>query len=416
MVQQLGADHWAISQNYDIYVASRQPETAAMITKIRIQNFLSFEDADISLGKQTVMVGANMTGKSNLFRAFRFLGTTALSGLFQAVQDQGGFGEMVWKGGRKRSIEFHLEAQYGESWGAPQTFYEYRLEFTADFAGAIAIEHEELSIGTSSSNKKKMADIHHGKGTIIHADGTEAFSPPRINESVLQFNVPGWAGSIFRNILASWRFYDLHPAAMRGFNPVVGQKFLMENGSNLSSWLLTIQTAHREYFDKMMQAVRSALPAIQELMAPPTQYGTTFLKSREEHLHSDITLFNMSAGELKYIALLSLICAPKELGAPLFCIEEPEAHLHPRLLESLVTVAEQVRGELKENAAQVLVTTHSPQLVDLTKLEDLIVFENKKGKTLCTRPADKIHLRKLLTEGELSLGELWFSGALGTQE
>jgi len=41
----------------------------------------------------------------------------------------------------------------------------------------------------------------------------------------------------------------------------------------------------------------------------------------------------MSDGELAFLAWTSLILAPKELGAELYLIEEPENHLHPRLIE-----------------------------------------------------------------------------------
>ncbi|CAI9086276.1 ATP-binding protein [Candidatus Methylacidiphilum fumarolicum] len=38
------------------------------------------------------------------------------------------------------------------------------------------------------------------------------------------------------------------------------------------------------------------------------------------------------------LAFLALILTPNELGACLFCIEEPENFLHPYLIEGLVEV------------------------------------------------------------------------------
>ncbi len=67
-----------------------------------------------------------------------------------------------------------------------------------------------------------------------------------------------------------------------------------------------------------------------------------------------------------------------------------------------------------ERAGQILVTTHSPYLVDHVDLDDLIVVEKTQGATDFVRPADKTHLRDLLGRKEMGLGDLYYSGALGS--
>ena len=62
--------------------------------------------------------------------------------------------------------------------------------------------------------------------------------------------------------------------------------------------------------------------------------------------------------------------------------------------------------------AQIVVTTHSPYLVDRINIEDLIVFEKSDGATKYTKPSSKAYLKELLVRKELGLGELWYSGAL----
>jgi len=102
------------------------------------------------------------------------------------------------------------------------------------------------------------------------------------------------------------------------------------------------------------------------------------------------------------------------MSAPLYCIEEPENHLHPRLLEVLVGLLEQRQQAAGPRAAQVVATTHSPQLVDKTRLEDLVVIEKRDGATVGIRPSEKHHLRELLSREDMGLGELYYSGALGS--
>ena len=112
------------------------------------------------------------------------------------------------------------------------------------------------------------------------------------------------------------------------------------HGSNLSSWLHTLQVNHAADFERISKWVRS-VPEIESLGTVVTQAGTTFLTSRERFLQSPITVFEASAGQLKFIALASLIYSP--FGVPLISLEEPENHLHPRLLSLLVEMANQRR-------------------------------------------------------------------------
>jgi predicted ATPase len=168
---------------------------------------------------------------------------------------------------------------------------------------------------------------------------------------------------------------------------------------------------HPADFDRISKWVREAFPEIESLGTVVTQAGTTFLSSREKFLQSPITVFEASAGQLKFIALTSLIYSP--FGAPMTCLEEPENHLHPRLLSLLVEMANQRKLELHGNVSQTIATTHSPYLVDLLEPEDIVLVSKQAGETKFRRVESGDELRKLIRESESTLGRLWFSGSLG---
>ncbi|MBM4296990.1 MAG: hypothetical protein FJ143_04550 [Deltaproteobacteria bacterium] len=244
-------------------------------------------------------------------------------------------------------------------------------------------------------------------------DGSVAFTPSADpKRTVLEYEVPGWEGGVVREFISRWRYYRLIPTAMKQANPAASQMFLDEHGANFSSWFMTLLTQHPEEFRRIRQAAADVLPSIKEILTPPTQFATTYVTTQEKYLKGPINIWRMSDGELCFLALLSLILAPADMGAPLFCVEEPENHLHPRLIETLMEVSAQRQQELGVNVAQNIVTTHSPYLVDKTKIDDLIFVEKRKGASVFTRPGSKAHLKQLLEQEEVGLGDLWYSGAL----
>jgi predicted ATPase len=276
----------------------------------------------------------------------------------------------------------------------------------------ISVERERLEVRVGDQ-VSTLIDLKNGHGQVTHLDGNLAFEPPGPGQSALEFAVPGWEGTSVRDFMTTWRFYHLLPLQMRQPNYAVGQQFLNEDCSNFSSWFVTLQTGYPDAFRLIKQAATDVLPDIEEILIPPTQFATTYMLTHERHLKRPVSIWRMSDGEVMFLAWLSLILAPEGFGAPLFCAEEPENHLHPRLLETLVELHTQRQHELGPHAAQVILTTHSPYLVDRMNLADLIVVEKKEGATRCTRPASKRHLKELLEREELGVGELWYSGALG---
>ena len=181
---------------------------------------------------------------------------------------------------------------------------------------------------------------------------------------------------------------------MRQANAISEQLFLNEHGDNLSAWLLTLQTRYRDEYTRLEQAVKDILPNITSVLTPPTQVGTTFVLLKEKFLKKPTNLWRMSDGTLQFLALLSLIFAPAELGAPLFCIEEPENHLHPKLMESLIELLNQRQQEFGPKAAQVMIATHYPYLIDMVSLDELIAVVKSGGATTVSPPhREKISAR-----------------------
>ncbi len=392
-----------------------------MITRLQLGNFKSYKDLSLPLTRRNVLIGPNMAGKSNLIAALRFLNllvhsASGVHGLTHALNAlaPGGPEELAWRGGESKLISLILTGDFRE---LPQhsesDTWDYKLDFTAEPRGAPLVQNESLEVST-----------HRGRGALIEADVATGqrilrnISQQQVNRvtdarrSALEFEIPGWDGNLLRNLFASFQFFKLVPATMKQINPTVAATALMENGSNLSSWLMFLQTRFRSAFDAVEQAAKDALPDITNILTWPTQQATVFIASGERALKTPIPVWQMSDGELCFIALLSMIFSPEDFASQLYCIEEPENHLHPKLLQTLVGLSEQRQRSFGTRAAQVIVTTHSLELVDSCRVEDLIVIEKREGASRCTRPSEKREVQELLAREELGLGELYYSGVL----
>ncbi|MGB9629712.1 MAG: AAA family ATPase [Thermodesulfobacteriota bacterium] len=52
-----------------------------MLKRLCIKNYKSLKDLDIELGKRNVLVGPNMSGKSNFIDSLRFLSQVCIGGV-----------------------------------------------------------------------------------------------------------------------------------------------------------------------------------------------------------------------------------------------------------------------------------------------------------------------------------------------
>jgi predicted ATPase len=90
---------------------------------------------------------------------------------------------------------------------------------------------------------------------------------------------------------------------------------------------------------------------------------------------------------------------------PLICIDEPELGLHPDWVK---LVAELL--QFASTRTQIIVASHSPQLVAKLDPNEVLVTDKEHGETHLTS-LKKEELEKWLVD--FNLGDLWLAGHLG---
>jgi predicted ATPase len=387
-----------------------------MLKRLQAENFKSLRTFDSSLGSLNVLVGPNMGGKSNIIDALCFLYESwfpqpGTYGPINALTRRGGIDEVLWKGGQDKLLSIGIEF---EDPAQPSKRFDYKIELVSGAGGYVNIQAEQLTL---RQGEKQWPLIERDKdGRWLVNTNSDRLVSVQAERSAMELAPPNWDGYPLKWFAQNWRHYQLVPVLMNQINAVTMGGVLQPHGENLSAWLMWLQTRSPESFDRISEVARDVFPEIRRLLTWPTQQGTVFLTSQERALLRPTPIHQMSSGEIVFIAFLSLICAPDELGGTLFLIEEPENHLHPRLLETLMSLLRQVRQEVGDrNVAhsQIVLATHSPYLLDQMNLDEIVWVEKKEGETRVLRPNDQEHLRRLVEDKALGLGELMFSKALG---
>jgi predicted ATPase len=455
-----------------------------MITQIEIDGFKTLQKVILPLRPFQVFAGPNNVGKSNLFDALRLLSMLPDHDLPKILQSIRGappeiFAQQPDGTYAKRlrlAVELLLDHQFHDEFVGEvklkQTWLRYELEIERedqDDGVYIQIAGEQLFVKPSdeplpwpSNSAFRDAYLHHvqrhdpylsldeNREMRIHVDAGERGRPRTMRRSPRQsiLSVIRDASEFphicaVRNELQRWRFVHLEPEAMREANAVDGPDQLDSNGKYLAATLQRIIKSDPSVQTEISAWVRQFIPGARELHIQHLKEVHQYLIELQIQDGRRFSSRVLSDGTLRLLGLLALQYGPNQAGV--ICLEEPENGVHPRRLETVVTL---LKGMTTNPAAadfplddlpplrQILMNTHSPHLVDQLQPEDLILVEaverftaNGKAPERHTiyRPvvpldgdspfaspnyeATKERLQRLLAEQEL--GALWTNGALG---
>jgi predicted ATPase len=358
---------------------------------VRIRNFKAIVDSKVvKLGALTAFIGNNGAGKSSLIEALETYQTIVRDGLDIAMQRWLGIEHARHKGqeakerlgGLVNPISFELAIG-----ASPRKVRRIVLEANNDpAANHMFISQERISFldGTWS-------EYDHGGGRSILSAPTKD-----IVEEV-------------RHIL-NWQFLSLSPERM-GL-PVPQQRTgggvrLARDGSNIADFLLDLRRQDQNAFDGIVETMAYVLPYAKDIQ-PSLTSSEIERKAWLQLTEADFKVpgWMLSTGTLRLLALLALLRHPNPPS--LIVVEEIENGLDPRSIHLLV---EEIRNAVLDGATQVILTTHSPYLLDLLTLEHLVLVErDDKGQPRFLRPADNENLQRWATD--FAPGKLYTMGNL----
>ena len=186
----------------------------------------------------------------------------------------------------------------------------------------------------------------------------------------------------------------------RGVPEAGPQERLSQTGDNLPNVVQYLKEQHPERLTHILEVLRRRVPRLEKVEAELLADGRLLLTIKDAPFDRPVLARWASDGTLKMLAYLTVLYDPAP--PPMIGIEEPENHLHPRLLPEL---AEECRAATERS--ELLVTTHSPFFVNGVRAEELwVLYRGDDGYTKARRAADMRGIRAFVEQGAL-LGDLW---------
>lgn len=351
---------------------------STFLTRIILENYKSIGRCDVSLGPLSFLVGANGSGKSNFLDAVQFVADSLRSSLDHAIRDQGGINEVRLRSGG-HPTHFGIRLEFSLHSGQ-RGYYAFRIG--ALKGGGFVVQKEECSIvGPDTLSPPIQYSVSEGRVTMISSQVAPAASADRlylVNASGLPEFRPLYEA------LSSMGFYNLNPDEIRDLQAPDAGDLLARDGSNIASVLGQLESRSPEMKHRVEEYLGKVVPGIQGVAAKAIGSKET-LEFRQQVEGSKkpwrFLAANMSDGTLRALGILVALFQssnghrPK---VPLVGIEEPEVALHPAaagvLLDALRDASQRT---------QVLVTSHSPDLLDDEQIpgESILAVIAERGLT-----------------------------------
>lgn len=391
------------------------------IEYLKVRNYRALHHLELKdIRPLTVFLGPNGSGKSTIFDVFAFLSECFTTGLRKAVDRRNRFRELRTRGSNGPIV---IELRYREMDKPPgrqkrdprQRAITYHLAIDEDKRGPYVAEEWLAWPRKHKGRSFRFLDFKEGMGQVVSGEVPDE-QDTRIDEQLesremLAVNTLGQFTrhprvAALRRFITEWHLSYLTADNTRGTPESGPQERLTETGDNLPNVIQYLKEQHPERLEEIFKTLALRVPRLQSVDSNLMPDGRLLLQIKDAPFDRPILSKFASDGTLKMLAYLTLLYDPEP--PQLIGIEEPENHLHPRLLPEL---AEECRQAIERT--QLMVTTHSPFFVNGLRPEEAwILYRDERGYTQAQRASDINGIREFMEEGAL-LGDLWMEGYFG---
>jgi predicted ATPase len=384
-----------------------------LITNLHIKNFFSFKDCSINLHPNiNILVGINGSGKSNLLKAIQLLCHSFFDNNFKSyINSNLGIDKILHLGNGKDN-KTYVETNFKfDKFLNEKTFnFMYSQQLEINNFNFIINETIELTNGSydfsytlSRMNDFIMESIDNGGSDIkVPTD----FS---IQNSVFNFN--NIKGGVYfdtikkrLNPMCFYFYFDTtSKSKIRNIVLPTGDRNLYNDGSNLATILNTLKINDKISFNKIIEELKRINPNFNGIDFNQLANNIELMFD-EKGFNKSVHVSQVSDGTLKFLCLLAIFYNPNR--GSIVCIDEPETGLHP---DMLTVIADGIK--YASETSQMIISTHSPFLLDHFALENVRVFEKDEENATIVKQFNNEEFAKW--RNSYTVGELWTNGHLG---
>lgn len=378
------------------------PMIEPLLTDLAIRGFRSLSAASIELDNPTILVGENGSGKSNLVDVLAFL-ADAMELPLQAVFDhRGGIGVV-----RHRSVDeveppdIAVRAGFGQiREGVEGGHYAFSVQPMPRHG--FRVTREQCLV------RSQAGHYWFDRRGNEFASNVNGFSPA-LEPSALGLPLIGGQTHFapLLRFLSAIRAHSIEPTRLRGTqDPDAGLR-LRRDGSNSASVLREIERRSPADMERICQILGSIVPGASRVAVKDlgSKLALELVQEWGDGQTARFEAAGMSDGTLLAIGLLSAVY---QRPAPtILLVEEPEATIHAGAVGAVLDLLRHASRTM-----QVVVTTHSPELLDGEWIEGrhLRIVTWREGATRVSEVSEAT--RTALRERLMGAGELLRANAL----
>ena len=427
-----------------------------------VDNFKSLKDFVMPLDKFNVLIGSNGSGKTNVLEFFSLMSSCISPQKSPAYPFAywGGYKNLIWSGNERESL--HIQIRYNidgydttydttiASSGndrlkiLEETFridgymtvarqnYKSNFSFDAPFVDTIESIEEKAHMENPAYYElvKDLGWRNGGEFTIPHTDNDisilkaldwtyqneydnvallRAYYHTHQNMQTYSLLAPIVGDNFAKPLYKVATDYLTNPENiillrhinydnLRQSTPINYSTGLDYNGDGLINLLFQWFSSDQKLPPIITHALKVLFPGWQ-IHFQVTQESNIIMQIRDGQFMLAPT--SIPDGFYKLLAILVAV----KLNPKILLIDEIETSLHARAIEYII-------GILKNIESTVIITTHSPFVVDSVDIEDLILMENTGHKTTCRKIKDPEKLKLEFADRKIATSDSWLYGEL----
>jgi predicted ATPase len=390
------------------------------LRRLRIKNYKSLKNVEFEPTPLSLLVGPNGAGKSNFASAVDFLSEVYRHGLELAIARKGGYENIAFRRQRRSRSPIAFEVTvdvprrevrgqgvfHMDDWTLPDEF-SCRLKHAFSFRAHSQAIGAEFGVETEAfevtlvrhveagpASLAPLASFTRSEGGAVSSDIWPCDAVPDQIQRALEFDAAFFrnrSGTVsqqklafapvvfvdtfdaFSRLLASCRVFQLAPHMSRSPGVPTPNPNLSVTGENLPAVVGWLKERYPDKWKQVVETMQEIVPDLQHIEIDYLHTKRLGLLFKEESTGRAWASDDVSDGTIRALAFLVALVDPRNT---VLVIEELENSAHPWVIDTVIKRLRQVSEQ-----KSVVVTTHSPVVVDAFRPDETWVVYKKAGES-----------------------------------